>query len=52
MTKKKRKRNIILEKILEDLDNEFWYDKVRRNINFIFNHRIYRSVFYRVFGKK
>jgi hypothetical protein len=45
-------RSKIVSEILNKLWGEPWYDKVRRNINFMFNYGIYRNPFYRVFGKK
>ena len=47
-----RKRNPTIEKILDKLNNEPWYDKVRRNLNFILYYKIWRNPFYRVFDKK
>lgn len=43
-----RKSNKILEEILHDLQNEPWYDKMRRNINFMAKYRMLINPFRRI----
>lgn len=46
------KRSPIVEEILEKLRKEPWYDKARRNLNFMFYYKIWLNPFWDVFGKK
>ncbi len=50
--RKTRKRNPILEEILDRLNNEPWYDKVRRNLNTMLYYKIWLNPFSGVFRKK
>lgn len=47
-----KKRNPILEEVLDRLNGDPWYDKVRRNLNFILYYRVWINPFWRVFGEK
>lgn len=50
--KKGRKRNPIIEEILEKLRNEPWYDKVLRNLNIMLYYKIWLNPFCGVFSEK